>query len=466
MATVTVLQRAEEIGYVDGRSFLKEPVPVDPNSAAPSRLNAFVVSTDPKITVVPHFFSDAECDHLINLVEGCWMPSMVGQGSQKQYQANNMTNALSKTRTSWSCMTRPAQTSILERLEHRLAQIAGLPIGQLERLNMVRYVPGETFNEHHDGKFRPRTCFVYLNDLPEDEEGGDTFFPYLGLSFKAQKGTMVMWSNSQADGTEDSRMVHAGMPPTKGVKYGVNCFFNEQVMRRGWADVPDVPLEDSVTVVLADLGADAPADGSLRAYVLSSEVKLVAIPGFLQKEEVEALLAHGDTASDGAREAIPEAFMLGTRTLHQFFGGQDDMVAAVEGRFCAVAGRLPSHLAALRMVKPGTGMGLCNRGCGSDSAYVCLSDQDEVFFPKLGLRLLLRAGEAIIWPNIQWGDDDRQVEDWRTMRVHLNPDAIGLDAFWHDNPLREQQAMRQYVPDTGPPSYLPLYPKDYAGSAS
>merc|ERR1712135_89899 len=78
---------------------------------------------------------------------------------------------------------------------HRLARVAGLPVEQLERLNMVRYSPGEYFNEHYDGKFRPRTVFIYLNDLPDADEG-ETLFPHLGLRFRPRCGAAVMWSNA------------------------------------------------------------------------------------------------------------------------------------------------------------------------------------------------------------------------------------------------------------------------------
>eukprot|EP00971_Amphidinium_carterae_P314637 6254219-Amphidinium_carterae.1 len=32
----------------------------------------------------------------------------------------------------------------------------------------LRYQPGQQFKVHHDGTFRQKTLFVYLNDLPED----------------------------------------------------------------------------------------------------------------------------------------------------------------------------------------------------------------------------------------------------------------------------------------------------------
>ncbi|CAK0875174.1 unnamed protein product, partial [Prorocentrum cordatum] len=242
-----------------------EPPPVDA-AGRPESIRAVVVVKDPRITVLPHFVSPQECEHLLSLAEGYWIPSLVGEAtrtSQEDYKTGNLENALSTTRTSWSCMLRYAQTAVVERLEHRLAAVAGLPLQQLERMNMVRYAPGELFDEHHDGEFRPITIFVYLNDLPEGDEAGDTFFPNLGLSFKPRRGTAVMWSNV-LDGQEDSRLLHAGRAPSLGVKYGVNCFFNVRDMRLMTPVGPEYALQDAATVAVAELGAGSGGPEALR----------------------------------------------------------------------------------------------------------------------------------------------------------------------------------------------------------
>eukprot|EP00928_Gymnodinium_smaydae_P005499 TRINITY_DN11875_c0_g1_i1.p1 TRINITY_DN11875_c0_g1~~TRINITY_DN11875_c0_g1_i1.p1 ORF type:complete len:160 (+),score=21.76 TRINITY_DN11875_c0_g1_i1:57-482(+) len=126
-------QRAATTTVVDPLDLLPPDLvpPVVPELAAPSSLKAFVVSRDPKITVIPNFFTKEECDHLLGLAEGYWVPSLVGQAtysSSEEYAKGDLENAISQTRTSWSCMLRYSQTSIVERLEHRLASIAGLPL--------------------------------------------------------------------------------------------------------------------------------------------------------------------------------------------------------------------------------------------------------------------------------------------------------------------------------------------------
>lgn len=479
---VTELPRPATLARVDARALLKGDVlpEVDSESGVPCALRALVFSQDPKMVVIPQLFSQVECEHLVRLVEGYWMPSLVGKGSEEEYKDSQMQNSISKTRTSWSCQTRPGQDAIIERLEQRLAKLANLPVENLERLNMVRYTEGQLFDEHHDGFFRPKTLFVYLNDLPDDDDGGDTFFPFLGMSVRCQQGVGVMWSNQAENGFEDSRMVHKGCAPNIGVKYGVNCFFNSKPVRHFGPDYPDFSLEDATRVDVRGLGRSSssskePSDDAVEnrqgksemvCYILSKEPRLTAISEFLSAEEVQHLLhlvEEVDVQGVGPRRGA-------TQTIRTLEAAETQIVDAIEQRIGAADSLPMANLARLRVVHPGTIFGLCNRGCGFESAYVCLSDAEEVFFPKLGVCLALKPGDALFWPNVYWELQESpeekctyrvQVEDSRTTRVHWKvsregPPARGLEAYWHDNEIREQQKKRPFKRDSGPPQYLPL----------
>jgi len=460
------MPRPEEVYVVDPLELMGEDQApaLDPGTGLPAKIQAYVVSKDPHMTVIPHFFSPAECEHLIGLVDGCWNPSLVGQAtysSEEEYSKGDLENTLSKTRTSWSCMLRYAQTSIVERLEHRLAHVSGLPLEQLERLNMVRYAPGELFNEHHDGKFRPRTVFVYLNDLPEDDLAGDTFFPVLGLSFRPRRGTAVIWSNIlPGSEEEDSRMLHMGRAPNRGVKYGVNCFFNVKCMRTMMELGPDVAPEEAALVDVRQLVPKGASNddseirpggnfdlSKLTAYCLMKEPRITAVPQLILPDEVDHILELTRTSGVGRKQASH----FGSDLLGLLQAGQTPMLESVEIRLAAVGGLSLSHMARLRVVQPSREAGLCNRGCGPKSLFVCLSDVDDVLFPSLGLMLRLRRGDAITWPNIDW-ETGKAVEDIRTIRRHLGDTAggshaVGLEVHFHDNPVREQQQLRRFATD-------------------
>ena len=57
---------------------------------------------------------------------------------------------------------------------------------------------------------------VYLND---GFEGGSTEFPRLGLRFRGGVGDALLWDNVLPTGEVDPLTLHAGRPPTQGMKY-------------------------------------------------------------------------------------------------------------------------------------------------------------------------------------------------------------------------------------------------------
>eukprot|EP00927_Polykrikos_kofoidii_P024355 TRINITY_DN22160_c0_g1_i1.p1 TRINITY_DN22160_c0_g1~~TRINITY_DN22160_c0_g1_i1.p1 ORF type:complete len:466 (+),score=76.24 TRINITY_DN22160_c0_g1_i1:126-1523(+) len=453
------LERPTEMTVVDPKELLEDDPPpkVDPETGIPTSVHVYVVSQDPEMKVVPHCFSDVECDHLLGLVKGHWVPSLVGSSaSAVPGKSGSIKNNLSKNRTSWSCQTRYAQTAILERLEHRLASVAGVPVSQLERFNMVRYSPGELFNEHHDGKFRPRTVFVYLNDLPEEDGEGDTFFPFLGVSFKPRKGTAVIWSNALPCGKEDSRMMHAGRAPRIGVKYGANCFFNDQELR-AFVPIDDVgfPLEKATLVDLRDHCKDDTATDSvardekeITVCNLSEDPQICAVTSLLSDEEVASILATAKYDEHSPPPLGEGPYARGDQTLHMFEAGETQSIQHAELRLCAMSGLTLPHLTKCRLIRPGKEQGFCDRGSGTNSVYICMSERDEIFFPNLGWKLVLRRGDALSWANICFGSKVSK-EELRTMRVHVGEaPALGLAAAFLDNPIREQQLQREFLDDS------------------
>lgn len=119
---------------------------------------------------------------------------------------------------------------VLQRVNARVAEAAGLPLGNQEPANVLHYQPGEEYLPHHDfitrselNEAEVRACgqravtvLVYLND---DYEAGETDFPELGLRFKARAGDALLFHNLTPEGEPDPRTLHAGRPPTRGEKW-------------------------------------------------------------------------------------------------------------------------------------------------------------------------------------------------------------------------------------------------------
>ncbi|CAI5953289.1 unnamed protein product [Closterium sp. NIES-64] len=84
-------------------------------------------------------------------------------------------------------------------------------------LQLVKYEVGQEYKAHYDGRMLPDgtleargTFLVYLND---GFEGGETYFPNVGIKVKPERGKAILWYTHLTDqGIEDNRSKHAGLP--------------------------------------------------------------------------------------------------------------------------------------------------------------------------------------------------------------------------------------------------------------
>ncbi len=120
---------------------------------------------------------------------------------------------------------------VLRLVEQRIALAAELPHECQEPTVILRYRPGETYDDHHDfinpavpgfqadlekwGQ-RTTTALIYLN---EGYEAGETHFPELDQRIRGAKGEALLWRNVREDGEPEPRTLHAGRPPTSGEKW-------------------------------------------------------------------------------------------------------------------------------------------------------------------------------------------------------------------------------------------------------
>ncbi|MFP3359550.1 2OG-Fe(II) oxygenase, partial [Planococcus sp. SIMBA_143] len=82
---------------------------------------------------------------------------------------------------------------VVTHVEKRVSQIMNIPVEHGEGLQILNHKPGQEYKAHFDffsASARPvknpriSTLVMYLNDV---EEGGETYFPKLGLSVSPQK---------------------------------------------------------------------------------------------------------------------------------------------------------------------------------------------------------------------------------------------------------------------------------------
>jgi len=142
-----------------------------------------------------------------------------------------------KSKTAWLRKSDPKIRSIFDRLSKQFH----FDVRNAEDLQVVEYLPGGFYNEHHDGCCdnndhcrdfakksgqRVLTILVYLND---DFEDGETSFPNLGISVKANKYGGVVFRPLEEGGNRcHPSALHKGTQVTSGVKYICNIWVRER----------------------------------------------------------------------------------------------------------------------------------------------------------------------------------------------------------------------------------------------
>lgn len=178
---------------------------------------------------VADFFTAAECDRLIAMVDSVARPSNVFGGEDA------VGGGATQGRTSYSGDVDP-HDPFIQMLQRRIDDLLGIDPHFGETLQGQRYQPGQEFRAHFDwfdtgsaywnaeGRAGQRswTAMAYLNTV---EEGGSTDFPKVNLSIPPQAGALLLWNNMKPDGSPNPNSLHAGTPVVRGVKYVVTKWY-------------------------------------------------------------------------------------------------------------------------------------------------------------------------------------------------------------------------------------------------
>jgi prolyl 4-hydroxylase len=173
------------------------------------------VSSAPRITRFPRFFSPTECAHVAGVTGALLAPARVIDPTTGQWRAHPV-------RTSDDAAIGPAQEDLVIRaLNLRIAAASATRVEQGEALTVLRYRPGQQFRPHLDtiagaASQRRATMLVYLN---EGFGGGETHFPDANVTITPRGGDAILFENLQNDGSPDPATRHAGLPVTQGVKW-------------------------------------------------------------------------------------------------------------------------------------------------------------------------------------------------------------------------------------------------------
>lgn len=179
---------------------------------------------DPFICLFSDFLGEDECKYLIHRAEPKLVPStVVAQGNVFQESHPGRTS-------SGMCFSR-GETTVIDRIERRIAEVTRSPVENGEGIQVLRYEEGQHYLPHYDyfdpardgydkylqrGGQRIYSAIMYLSD---DFKDGETEFPLLGLRVPPVKGNMLVFSNLRPGYQLDERTLHGGVPPAGGTKY-------------------------------------------------------------------------------------------------------------------------------------------------------------------------------------------------------------------------------------------------------
>ena len=192
------------------------------------------LSQSPHIRSLPDFLDAHICRWLIGRAHGRLTRALV-------YEALSRQTTVSNTRTNTAATLNLLDADFVSVLvQHRIAASVGVPLRQLEPLAVLHYAEGEEITPHYDfvdpdlpsyeDEVRSRgqriaTFLVYLND---DYADGETEFCKLNIRHKGRGGEGTFFINSHADGSADTRTLHAGRPPRSGEKWIVSQFIRNR----------------------------------------------------------------------------------------------------------------------------------------------------------------------------------------------------------------------------------------------
>jgi prolyl 4-hydroxylase len=215
------------------------------------RYTTEVISLDPLVIYIRNFFGPKDIENILQAGEDNFNPSVVHQNGrmiQNPY------------RTSWSAGLEPddpAVRCVLERSRKFLGTVLDPMEDEMGVPQLVRYTEGQKYNLHHDWMRVPQAAFdgsprsfnrvaSFFVILQDNCTGGETWFPFInavspqpkekddgrlwhehgdgGLAFRPVAGNAIFWINLFANGTGDTRTVHAGLPVTGGLKTAMNIW--------------------------------------------------------------------------------------------------------------------------------------------------------------------------------------------------------------------------------------------------
>jgi len=110
---------------------------------------------------------------------------------------------------------------------------------------ILKYGEGQHFQVHTDSGFSYFCTLSSVGFFNDDYEGGELWFPYLNLKFKAQKGDVIFFPSTYI-------YAHGSMEVTKGTKYSAVTMYNYNEIGQSVAPSTAIEMAPLPTLSKAD----------------------------------------------------------------------------------------------------------------------------------------------------------------------------------------------------------------------
>jgi len=200
-----------------------------------SKYPVTIYSRDPWVITLDDVVSEEEALRLIELggIEGYKRSEDVGakkaDGSYGSIVSTGRTS-----HNAW-CVEKCYKDPMAQDVIRRLSELTMISERNSEYLQLLRYEPGQFYEDHHDyiqhntgnqQGVRILTSYLYLNDV---EAGGGTKFGKLNITVMPKRGRALFWPSvlNASPHDKDDRTNHEALPVEAGIKYGANGWFHQ-----------------------------------------------------------------------------------------------------------------------------------------------------------------------------------------------------------------------------------------------
>jgi hypothetical protein len=175
----------------------------------------YMLPTYPKPRILKNFITESERRHIMREAVGKLEASSISHNK-------TVDESIRKSETAWLSREDPVVRAVMS----RCLKYTDRPLGNCEKLQVVRYKPGGHYKPHQDAfkddeNMRIYTFILALND---GYRGGETVFPNLKKSYKLNAGDALFFDTVNNYNFITSKALHGGNPVKSGDKWICNLW--------------------------------------------------------------------------------------------------------------------------------------------------------------------------------------------------------------------------------------------------